>query len=739
MSNFVGQPMTRVDGRKKVTGEAKYTAEVAVANISFACLITSTIPKGRVISMDTAAGERVPGVLAIMTPFNAPKLPPAKLAPGGPSTNRVLTLLQDDVVRYANQPIGVVVALSLENAQQAASLVKVRYAAEPHHVDFESSLTTLFKPDKVGGSKAQPDTSEGDIAAGLAAGAAQISHVYQTPFEVHNPMEMHATIAVWQGRDKLTVYDATQGVCGDKQRIAELLGLRPDNVHVISEFLGGGFGSKGPTWSHVPLCAMAAQRVNRPVKLVLSRAEMFGPVGLRAVTRQSIAAAAQKDGTLTGLRHDTVAQTSTFDTFMETASLTARMLYACPNISTSHRLVKSNIGTPSFMRAPGEAPGNFALECAIDELAYAVKVDPLAFRLKNYAEQDPEKKRPWSSKSLRECYRVGAERFGWSKRPLEPRSRRNGHSLTGWGMATAVYPTNRGASSAVARIGKDGRALVEAATQDLGTGTYTVMTQIAADAIGMNPEQITFRLGDSDLPETPVSGGSQTAASTGSAVYLAGQALREKLVQAAVTDVRSPLSGLSAQDISIDRGRIFLTVTPAKGETLQALMARQPGEFLEGHGDAKPGEEKDKYSMYAFGAQFAEVRVDADLGQLRVTRMVGVFGAGKILNAKTARNQFVGGMTWGIGMALMENAEMDTRLGRIVNNNFAEYHIPVNLDVPAIEALWVDEVDTHVNPIGVKGIGEIGITGSAAAVANAVFHATGKRVRDLPITLDKLL
>ena len=740
MSNFVGQPLTRVDGRKKVTGQARYSAEISIPNCAHAYLVMSTVAKGRVVSMDTAEAERVPGVIAIMTPFNTPKLParPAS-GDGARPTNRVLTLLQDDLVRYANQPVGVVVAETLEGARHAASLVKVRYAIDAHHVDVASSQNTLFKPDKVGGSKEEPDSSEGDASAAFARSAAKINQLYTTPFEVHNPMEMHATIAVWQGRDKLTLYDATQGVCGDKQRVAELLGLKPDNVRVVSEYLGGGFGSKGPTWSNVALCAMAAQRVNRPVKLMLSRPQMFGPVGLRSVTRQTIAVSAQPDGALSSLRHDTVAQTSSFDTFMETASITARMLYSCPNIATSHRLAKSDIGTPSFMRAPGEAPGNFGLECAIDEMAYAVKADPLAFRIKNYAEQDPEKKRPWSSKSLRECYRVGAERFGWSKRPMEPRSLRDGHSLIGWGMATAVYPTRRSASTAVARLGKDGRVLVEAATQDLGTGTYTVMTQIAADAIGMNPEQITFRLGDTEYPETPVSGGSQTAASTGSAVHLAGQALREKLIQAAVADMRSPLSGVSAQDITVDAGRIFVKADPSKGESLQQLMTRHPGQTMEGHGDAKPGEEKDKYSMYAFGAQFAEVRVDADLGQLRVSRMVGVFGAGKILNAKTARNQLVGGMTWGLSMALLEHAEMDPRLGRFVNNNFAEYHIPVNLDVPAIEALWVDEVDEHVNPIGVKGIGEIGITGSVAAIASAVYHATGKRVRELPITLDKLL
>jgi xanthine dehydrogenase YagR molybdenum-binding subunit len=415
------------------------------------------------------------------------------------------------------------------------------------------------------------------------------------------------------------------------------------------------------------------------------------------------------------------------------------MLYPTANNETSHRLVKSDIGTPSFMRAPGEAPGTNTLEIAIDEMAYALKMDPLEFRLKNYADQDPDKNRPWSSKSLRECYRVGAERFGWSKRRPEPRSLREGHTLVGWGMASSVYPTRRSASSAVARLHKDGSIIVEAGTQDLGTGTYTIMTQIAADAIGVHPNQVTFRLGDTEYPETPVSGGSQTAASTGSAVLLAGRALREKLIQAAVSDKSSPLYNLGAQEVEIDGGKLYARGTPSRAETLAQLMERQSQAVLEGHGDAHPGDERDRYSMYAFGAQFAEVRVDEDLGEIRVSRMTGVFGAGKILNPKTARSQFIGGMVWGISMALHEHTMMDDRLGRFVNNNLAEYHIPVNADVPEIDASWVDEVDEHVNPLGVKGIGEIGVTGGAAAVANAVYHATGKRIREYPITLDKLL
>jgi len=582
----------------------------------------------------------------------------------------------------------------------------------------------------------------------------KIEHVYWTPYEVHNPMEPHATIAVWDGPDRLTLYDATQGVFTDRDRVASLLGLKPDNVRIICPYVGGGFGSKGPVWSHVILAAMAAKQAGRPVKLEVTRPQMFGMVGFRSLTKQTLEAGAKSDGTLTALRHDTDCETSTFDEFVETASLSARMLYDSPNNSTTHRLVKSDIGQPSFMRAPGEAPGTYGLEAAMDELAYELKMDPIEFRLKNYAETDPEEKKPWSSKSLRECYRVGAERFGWSKRSMEPRSMREGKELIGWGMATAVYPTRRSPSNASARLNADGTFSVDAGTQDLGTGTYTIMTQIAADSFGVPANRVKFRLGDTILPQTPVSGGSQTAASTGSAVYLATQALREKLIQMAVSDANSPLFGVSAQDIVFENGRLLSKSNPSKGEMFQALIARggqpdslsarttapeRPVRYVEAQAHAQPGAEKERYSMYAFGAQFAEVRVDQELGHIRVARMVGCFGAGKILNAKTARSQFLGGMVWGVSMALYEEAAMDERRGRWVNNNLAEYHVPVNLDIGHLEALWVDEKDDHVNPIGAKGIGEIGITGAAAAVANAVFHATGVRVRDLPITLDKVM
>ncbi|MGA8028978.1 MAG: xanthine dehydrogenase family protein molybdopterin-binding subunit [Bryobacteraceae bacterium] len=734
MENLIRQAINRIDGPLKVTGRATYAYEQQVPNAVYAVLVMSTIAKGRVASIDSRAAERSPGVLLVMTHLNAPKLAqPEHNATGGPG--QVLQVLQNDTVYYANQPVGVVVADSFENAAEGAHLVQVSYAAETPHTDLESRLADAYAvTDQRDGEK-----HRGDIEAGMAEAETRIENVYSTPFEVHNPMEPHATIAVWESPDHLALYDATQGVFSDRGRLASLFGIQPENVRVISPYLGGGFGSKGPTWSHVALTAMAAKQVNRPVKLAVMRPQMFGMVGFRSETRQTVAAGAKKDGTMTALRHDTVSHTSTFGQFVEGASRPAKMLYAGENNSTSQKLVRSDIGIPSYMRAPGEGPGTYGLEAAMDELAYALKMDPVEFRLKNYAETDLEENKPWSSKSLRECYRVGAERFGWSKRPLEPRSMRDGNTLIGWGMGTAVYPTNRGVSNAAVRLNADGTFSVDAGTQDLGTGTYTTMTQLAAEVFGVPMNRVKFRLGDTILPQTPVSGGSQTTASTGSAVYLAAQALREKLIQMAISDPQSPLSGMNTQEVAFENGRIYSRGDSSKGETFQALISRSSQAHVEAKAEAKPGAEKERYSMYAFGAQFAEVRVDADLGQIQVSRMVGCFGAGKILNAKTARSQFMGGMVWGIGMALYEDAVMDQRLGRWVNNNLAEYHVPVNADVGQLEAIWVDEKDDHVNPIGAKGIGEIGITGAAAAIANAVFHATGVRVRDLPITLDKLL
>lgn len=739
MENILGSPLDRIDAPLKVRGEATYAYEHQIPGAVYGVLITSTIAKGRIARIDTSAAERTPGVLLVMTHLNSPKLPSLRDQKKTSPTSRVLQVLQDDIVSYANQPIGIVVGETLEAAKESAQLVQVAYRRETHHVALAGRGGEGYSPAKAGGAGDPSNSQRGDVLKGMSQGHVRASRVYQTPFEVHNPMEPHATIAAWDESGRLTIYDATQGVSGDQERIASLLGIKPDDVRVISPFLGGGFGSKGPTWSHVILTAMAAKQIGRPVKLDVARPQMFGMLGFRSPTHQTVSAAASSDGRLTALRHDTLSLTSTFDEFVETASLSARMLYAGANNATTHKIVKSDIGTPSFMRAPGEAPGTYGLEAAMDEMAYQLKMDPIKFRLANYAEVDPENGKPWSSKSLRECYLKGAEQFGWDKRRQEPRSVRQGNTLIGYGMATAVYPARRSPSSALARVNSDGSFLFLAGTQDLGTGTYTIMTQIAAQTLGVSPSRVKFVLGDSRLPKTPVSGGSQTAASTGSAVYAAANALREKIAQMAINDEQSPLFKANYGDVQFGDDRLFLTSANSKFETFAQVVNRSGQGSIEAKGMAAPGAEKESYSMYSFGAQFAEVHIDEDLGQTKVARMLGCFAAGKILNAKTARSQLMGGMVWGISMALYETAMMDQRLGRFVNNNLAEYHVPVNADVGTVEAIWVAEQDTHINPIGAKGIGEIGITGSVAAIANAVFNATGQRVRDLPITPDKIL
>ncbi len=732
IKKVLGKPLNRVDGHLKVTGGARYSAEFPVAKLAYGVTIQSTIAKGKIIQIDTRAAEQLPGVLAVITHLNAPK------AFGDKGGGRKLQVLQDNIVLYSGQHIGVVVADTFERAMQAASRVQVRYEEEKPTLNMKDNLTNAYVPQGKVPRNQPPDKSHGNVSQGLETAAVRVEQTYTTPVENHNPMEPHATTAVWQ-EEQLLLYDATQGIFQCQEKVAGVLGIEPANVRIMSYYVGGGFGCKGSAWSHVPLAAMAARQVNRPVKLVLGRIQMYGPVGFRPETIQQVSLGATREGKLTALRHSGTSQTSTFDEFIEPVAKTARMIYACPNIETSHRLVRLNEGTPTFMRAPGEASGSFALESAMDELAYALNIDPIELRLRNYAEVDPDKGLPWSSKSLRQCYKLGASRFGWQKRNPKPRSMRDGNYLVGWGMATATYPTNRSPASAIAQIMADGTAVVRTGSQDIGTGTYTVMTQVAAEALGIPVNKIRIELGDTTLPQTPVSGGSQTAASVGSSVHLAGTEARSKLMQLALADQKSPLYGSNAEEIIAQDGSFFLKNKSSATETYGEILARHGLKMIEARADAKPGEEKEKYSMHSFGAQFAEVRVEPDLGEVRVTRWVGAYGVGRLLNAKTANSQLVGGIVYGIGMALMEHTVIDPHRGRIVNADLAEYHVPVNADVPAIEVLFVDEHDPYVNPLGVKGIGEIGITGTAAAIANAVYHATGKRIRDLPITLDKLL
>lgn len=734
----VGTPLSRVDGPLKVTGAARYAAETPTGRLVHGVLVQSTVAAGRIRRIDTASARRAPGVLLVLTHLNAPRLPQGGKAGAGIHPPDVLTLLQDDEVYYNGQPIAVVVADTLERATEAATLVRVSYDARRPVLDAQATLSRARTPKKIVGQ--EPDSRRGNVEAGLSAAEVRVEQTYTTPLENHNPMETHATIAAWEG-GRLTLHDSTQHVDGVREFVSKTLALPLDAVRVLSPFVGGAFGGKGTAWSHVVLAAMAAKQVGRPVKIVLSRRQMFGPVGGRPITIQQVTLGARRDGTLTGIRHRSTSTTSELEDWVEGAALATRILYACPNVETSHRVVTLNVGTPTYQRAPGESTGTFALESAVDELAGALDMDPLALRLANYAERDPESGNPWSSKSLRECYHAAADRFEWSRRSPKPRSMREGDELIGFGMATATYPTRRQPASASVRLeaGREGvSALVRTATHELGTGTYTVMTQVAADALGLAPEQIRFELGDTRFPPSPISAGSMTAASTGSAVYEAARLARQRLIRQAIADRRSPLAGAPEQEIRAGAGRLVLAGDPSKAETYQAALARS-GEAIEARADVGPGPEADRYSMHAFGAVFAEVRVDPSLGTIRIPRIVGAYAAGRVLNPKTARSQLSGGVVWGVGMALLEETMLDPRTGRVVNADLAEYLVPVNADVGAIDILLVDETDPHVNPIGVKGIGEIGITGVAAAVANAVYHATGVRVRDLPITLDKLL
>jgi xanthine dehydrogenase YagR molybdenum-binding subunit len=735
-TNIIGAPINRTDAWAKVSGGAHYTAEHKVEGLTHAVLVTSTIPSGRVLRIDDSAARELPGVLLVMTPQNAMRLPKAtKDGKIQPPIGRRLTLLQEDEVYYNNQPIAVVVADTVEHAREAAARLRIEYEVKPAVLDFEQAKQSLHPPEKV--LTEDTDTKRGDLADGLLAAGVRVDATYTTPIEHHNPLETHATIAEWDG-DKLTIYESTQYMKGVQRIVSAIFGIPPENVTAICPYTGGGFGSKGSIWSHAPLTAMAAKMLGRPVKLSLDRNNMFGPVGQRPNTEQRFRLGALDDGRLLASSHDTVAYTSMIEDWIEPCGIVTRMMYESPNQETTHRLARMNLGTPTFMRAPGEATGTYALECAMDELAYELHMDPLELRLKNYTEKDPGKDLPWSSKSLRQCYEIGAERFGWKERNPQPRSMRQGSKLVGWGMATATYPTNRSPGECSATLLPDGTALFRSGTQDLGTGTYTVMTQIAADAIGLKVEQVRFELGNSQMPESPVSGGSTTVASVGPAVQAAGHALRLKLSGIAAASEGSPLFGATADQVGIENGELYLLAEPSKREAMSAIVARHGGP-VEVTAKAEPGDEKKKYSMHAFGAVFAEVHVDEDLGEIRVPRVVGVYGVGKLMNAKTGYSQLMGGIVWGIGLALLEETMIDHRNGRAVNGNLAEYHVPTNADIQNIDVQIVDEDDPHVNPLGAKGIGEIGITGVGAAIANAIYHATGKRVRDLPITLDKVL
>jgi xanthine dehydrogenase YagR molybdenum-binding subunit len=649
---LVGQPLNRTDGHAKVTGAARYAAEHDLAGLVHAVIVTSTIARGRITAIDSTAAEKMRGVLLAMTHLNAPALPDKGQAGAAePPSGRVLNLLQDDEVRYNNQPVAVVVADTLDHARDAARALRIAYATQGAVLDFDHARDDLVTPEKVQGSTA--DSARGDDDAGWRDASSRIDVCYTTPVENHNPLEPHATVAVWEGT-QLTLYDSTQYVTGDRNTVAKTLGIAADDVRVICPFVGGGFGCKGSTWSHVVLAAMVSRATARPVKLVLDRTQMFGMVGYRPQTEQRLQIGAVADGRMTALRHDAISGSAFQENWIEPSAILTRMLYDSDSQRTTHRLARLDYGVPTFMRAPGEASGSFALESALDELACALQIDPIALRLRNHADKEPEKGLPWSSKSLRQCYEEGAQRFGWADRNPVPRSMRHGDLLVGWGMASATYPANRQAAHASATIDTDGSAVVRSGSQDLGTGTYTVMTQIAADALGLPIEKVRFELGDTNQPKAPVSGGSQTVASVGPAVHAAAMAARRRLIDLAIGDTASPLHGSRAEDIGAEAGWLFLHAVPARREPMTLILARNGGQPITATSESKPGEEKKKFSMHSFGAVFAEVHVDPDLGTVTVPRIVGAYGIGKLMNRKTGHSQLMGGVVWGVGMALQE-------------------------------------------------------------------------------------
>jgi xanthine dehydrogenase YagR molybdenum-binding subunit len=732
----IGQPLTRRDGVLKVTGAARYAADNHPSGMLHAVLAVSSIARGRVTFLDVEAAKRHPGVVDVMTPANRPPLaedPDAKLHP----FMFRLDLLQNDTVRYANQSIAVVIAETLEAATEGAALLSPRYEVLPARVGLDAGES--FVPAAVGvGNPAE--MRRGDVEAGLATASKSIEVTYETPMQYHNAMEPHAIVAAWDG-DTLSVDMPSQGLAMAQGRIAGLFGISPENIHIRSPFLGGGFGSKGLISGPQLLGILAARLVGKPVKLVLRREHMYGPVGHRSASRQRLRIGTDGDGRLTAIDHRAKVASSMFDDFFESAADASHTLYASPAIATSHEAVRIDSGTPLFMRAPGEATGSIALESAIDEMADACGVDPLAFRIKNYAEVEPISGKPFSSKALRDCYAQGAERFGWSGRPLAPRQLRDEAGLlVGWGMGTATFPALMFAAEARAVVHRDGSGVMETGAHDMGQGAWTAFAQIAADALGLDLERMEFKAGTSDLPDAGIAGGSAHTATAGMAIHNAGAAVIAKLAVLATNDQRSPLFGAGNTGVVAQDGRLFRRDDETRSDSYADILGRAGLAQVEarGKGAADPAAQS-TYAMHAHGAVFAEVKVDPDLGQIRVTRLVGAFAAGRIINPHLVRSQIYGGMIWGMSFALHEQAIVDHRSGRTLNANLAEYHVPVNADVPSMEALLIEEHDPHVNVLGIKGVGEIGITGSAGAIANAVWHATGVRVRRFPIGIHDLL
>jgi CO/xanthine dehydrogenase Mo-binding subunit len=728
---LVGAGVDRVDGPRKVTGAAPYPNDVDFPDLAHAALVRSTVAAGRIRRIDTGPAEAAPGVLAVITHHNAPRLergPVTRIGPQPPPP------LQDDQVLYHGQYVGVVVATTAEQARAAARQLEVE-------VDYQPAPPVLDLDDPRAELRTNPwglDHQRGDPAAGLASAEVTVEATYTTPDETNNPLGLFATVAAWDG-DKLTVHDATQYPDNVRAALAAAFAVPEGNVRVLAPFVGGGFGAGLRVWPHVLLAALAARTVDRPVKLVLTRPQMFTGIGHRPNTVQHLKLGATRSGELVAIDHQATSSAAMQDDTIEPVTRGTPTAYACPNVATHDQQKRLNIPSPGWMRAPSEAEGNFALESALDELSYALGMDPLQLRLRNYAEVHPRSGLPWSSNALRDCYQHGAQRFGWSRRNPQVGSMRDGDWLVGYGMAGVSYAWYQVPCQARASIGRDGTAFVRSAATDIGTGTYTIMTQLSAELLGLGLDQVRFDLGDTDMPMAPQAGGSGLTAALGNAVYATCRQLLQAFLDSVADDPASPLRGCRLDQVTVADGRIHRTDHPDQGEAYTNILVRHGLDELSADGAAAPAKPQDLGLAPAgpFAARFVEVHVDPDLGRVQVARVVSAVDGGRILNEKTARSQIIGGTVGGIGMALLEETVSDGS-GRIANPTFSDYLVAVNADVPDMEVLFVGEPD-RFNPIGVKGIGEIGLVGIAAAIANAVYHATGRRIRSLPITIDQLL
>jgi xanthine dehydrogenase YagR molybdenum-binding subunit len=727
----IGKPLDRIDGRQKVTGHAPYAADNAIPNVAYGCGVMSTIANGEITKIDDTAAKRAPGVLGVFHRANMPKL---RRCPDEMKNKlkaaEERTPFEDDRVYYAGQFVALVVAETFAQARWASHLVQVTYREQPPALSLDDGAAAH-------GAKPQDDEEyhRGDADQAFAAAPVQIDTTYTTPVEVHNAMEMHATLAQWQG-DRLVVHDSTQWVVGQAKSLAHVLGVAPEQVELHAPFIGGGFGSKLFLWPHAVLAAVAARQLQRPVKVVLARQHQFTTAGHRPFTRQRLRLGAQRDGRLTAIRHDTLSHTSLVTKYVESCGEATPALYACPNVAVTGSIVPVNVGTPTSMRAPGAAPGLFALESALDELAVQLALDPIEFRRRNLPDRDPHRNVPWSSNHFARCLQITSERFGWARRNPEPASMQEGRDTLGWGFAAATWPAHRSSASAKVELRADGTARVLCATQDIGTGTYTVLAQVVSEITSLPFRHIEVAIGNSTFPPGPISGGSQATATVVPAVAGAARHAVKQLF-ASVTQAGGPLAGTDPATLSLQDEAI---VGGATGRlALRDALAHLQTVPIVGEAHTAPGDETKQYAFRSFGAHCVEVRWDPSLARLRVARIVSAFDVGRLINRKTAQNQIEGALVMGLGMALLEQSVYDPRHGRVVTDNLADYLVPVHADMPEIDVTLLDIPDPHIGDFGAKGLGEIGITGIAAAIANAVYHATGQRQRNLPITVEKLL